>query len=234
MATVTFPSKLVAEAPLLVFNFLNVMPASTSILNATVTVSMFTGTDGGGMASMVDSDAVTISGTSVVVPVTAGTAGCIYLITATAQLSNGGIYQQVGKLAVLDGDPFEPIIPDEITLWAVITTNGYSGVRFNANVSYNSELEGATEVIATGYYEWYEYTLPPGNDPEDVNLNNYLPLIEYAAPITLSHVVDPEDSIDQWRAGSEANFGPGGTQAIMVLEVDGVVRYAAATNGVAS
>lgn len=101
MSVTVFPSKLSADTPVLSWDF------QSTIYSADIVIAVSSGTDGGGMDTMLLTP--TISGSLIRVPVQGGTAGVVYEITVSAQITSvdGPIVQQVGKLAVLPINPFQ-------------------------------------------------------------------------------------------------------------------------------
>lgn len=111
MSLVIFPAKLEAEIPRYTFDFLNVMPAGTSIYDVSITMDVFSGEDEE-PELMIVGGSIEISGSRVSVLVQGGIVGVIYELTCGATIvegedTSGPIYQQQGKIAVLDSDPYE-------------------------------------------------------------------------------------------------------------------------------
>lgn len=103
-----FPSKRVAEQPILVFDFTSVLPfGATFTEGATATCTVFSGTDSNPSDVLRDSP-ITVTDTLVYyVPVKDGISGVIYEISLAVNYNDAitttGIAVLTGKLAVIDG-----------------------------------------------------------------------------------------------------------------------------------
>ena len=102
MSRVTFPPKTADETVLAVFDFLSLLGIGETLSSASVTASVYSGTDASPSSIISGSD--TISGSQVRQLITAGEEGVTYLLTATALTSASQTLQLSGYLVIAPAD----------------------------------------------------------------------------------------------------------------------------------
>lgn len=104
-STIALPRKIDSEDLFIQFDFLSQLASGETISGATVTATLFSGTDG--TPSAIISGAASVSGSIVTQKVIDGVVGVIYLLTCTVTTSLSAVKIIQGYLAVLDTNPFE-------------------------------------------------------------------------------------------------------------------------------
>ncbi len=157
MSVVELPIKLQGETPLISFDFISVIPSGSSIFSKNVSISVFSGVDNGGMGSMLLVDTLTDVGSVVSLQVQEGTPGVVYLLTAGVRLdsASGPVYQMLGKLAVLDSDPF---VAADVLAGPLITGDAPDGIAGEVYSYAYTVFGGNPPVVVT----LLSGTLPPG------------------------------------------------------------------------
>lgn len=98
-----FAAKFVGETKNYVFDFTSELAPSETISSATVTATVYSGTDGSPSAIINGAD--TTSGPRVTQSITGGVAGVIYYVVCSATTSASQILRRVGYIAVLPNVP---------------------------------------------------------------------------------------------------------------------------------
>lgn len=101
----TFSSKIDSADLFLPFDFLSQLSIGETISGATVTATLFSGTDAS--PSAIISGAASVSGPIVTQKVIDGVVGVVYLLTCTITTSLAATKIIQGYLAVVDINPFE-------------------------------------------------------------------------------------------------------------------------------
>ena len=86
---IILPEKRSSETLLVPFNFLSALTVGTTISSASVTATVYSGTDAS--PSAIISGSATISGAIITQKIVAGTAGVTYLLAAAATTSDGQV-----------------------------------------------------------------------------------------------------------------------------------------------
>lgn len=100
MSRIILEGKLLGETVLETFDFTSRLSAAETISTATVTASVYSGTDAS--PSSIVSGSATISGQTVTQLITAGTLGVIYSLLCTITTSLGQTCELAAYLAVVD------------------------------------------------------------------------------------------------------------------------------------
>lgn len=105
MSMVVTQSKLVGETVSVQFDFTSLLAPGETISGDAVTASVFAGLDN--TPSAILSGSPTVSGATISQKITAGTAGVVYLLNASATTSAGQVLILQTYLAVTDTNPFQ-------------------------------------------------------------------------------------------------------------------------------
>lgn len=104
-SNIILPSKHIADDLFVSFDFLSQLDSGETISGATVTATVFSGTDASPGAIV--SGAATVAGTVVSQKIVDGAIGVIYTLSCAVSTSLGASKVIQGYLAVLDSNPFE-------------------------------------------------------------------------------------------------------------------------------